>query len=198
MEAPRRLGRTRLDERSLPAGCRRWRPTVRSLVGGSGACARIVLGPPRSSHTAAPSKGARSPDQLTRPVGVGAAAGPHRVRIGYCRLETRSAEMEALHDHPIRHSTDMARWTASLSRLPAQVLEHSYSHESLGSWTTAIRCRGTLFRLAFDGREGEYRLDASSSREAPDVWRPVWARAAADVSTDPIIEAVRTAADGAR
>jgi hypothetical protein len=81
-------------------------------------------------------------------------------------------------DYPIRHFARMADFAAALKPLPAQVLEHSYSYESFGSWWATIRYRGMFFRVVFDGKEGRLAVQRSVSREAPHVWgSAVWEHA---------------------
>jgi hypothetical protein len=65
----------------------------------------------------------------------------------------------------------MGRLAAGLKAMPAQVLEHIYSYESFGSWAVIIRYRGQPFRVVFDGKENEYLLERSTSRELPYRWQ---------------------------
>jgi hypothetical protein len=74
-------------------------------------------------------------------------------------------------DFPIRHFDQIGRLAAGLKAVPAHVLEHTYSYESFGSWAMTIRCRGQAFRVVFDGKEHEYLLERSTSRERPYRWQ---------------------------
>ena len=73
-------------------------------------------------------------------------------------------------DYPIRHFQQVAELARRLKTLPAQVEEHSYSYSSFGSWVTVVRCKGVRLRVVFDGRESDYSIQRSSTREPPDVW----------------------------
>jgi hypothetical protein len=77
-------------------------------------------------------------------------------------------------DHAIEHFSEMSRFAAALAGLPAQVLEHSYTYLSFGSWTVTFRHRGRLFRLHYDGREQEHLLERSATRHSPHDWTTVW------------------------
>jgi hypothetical protein len=77
-------------------------------------------------------------------------------------------------DHAVDHFSEMARFAASLADLPAQVLEHSFTYSSFGSWALTFRHRGRLFRLNYDGRDQEHTLELSASRHSPHEWATVW------------------------
>ena len=73
-------------------------------------------------------------------------------------------------EYPIRHFEEMARLATALRDLPAQVMDHEYSYEAFGSWSTIVRVKGVRLRVIFDGKEEEYSLQRSLSREPPDDW----------------------------
>jgi len=75
------------------------------------------------------------------------------------------------HDYPIHHFEQMGRLAAALKALPAQVVEHTYSYDSFGSWAMTLRHRGQPLRLVFDGREQEYLLEQSMSPKHPYRWK---------------------------
>jgi len=77
--------------------------------------------------------------------------------------------MEA-RDYPIRHFEYMAKFAAELKEIPAQVLEHEYRYDAFGSWYVVVRCKGVLLRVVFDGKEGEFLIERSTSREMPYRW----------------------------
>jgi hypothetical protein len=68
----------------------------------------------------------------------------------------------------------MARLAAELRMLPAQVLEHAYHYSAFGSWSTTLRRKGIAFRIVFDGKERQLRLEqadtATESWEACHTW----------------------------
>jgi hypothetical protein len=76
-------------------------------------------------------------------------------------------------DFSIRHFEQMAEAAAALKALPAQVLSHSYHYEAFGSWNTAIRFRGRVFRAIFDGKEQAYSLEESVAIRPPYSWKPI-------------------------
>jgi len=102
------------------------------------------------------------------------------------------------HDYPIRHFEEMARFATALKALPAQVLEHSYSYDSFGSWTTVVRSKGFPLRVIFDGRESELVLEASQARKPPYNWSvAVWRKATAPGESaigEELLTAIREAA----
>jgi hypothetical protein len=72
----------------------------------------------------------------------------------------------------------MADLASGLKALAAQVLDHSYSYESFGSWWVILRYRGIPFRIVFDGRDGRVVIQRSDSRKPPYDWEvAVWERA---------------------
>jgi len=97
-------------------------------------------------------------------------------------------------DYPARHLEQMARLSALLGSLPAQVLEHSYSYESFGSWTIVLPHKGVRKRIVFDGRDSRYRIQQSSARKPPDEWgETIWERACdpgGDIPLSEIVEAI--------
>ncbi len=99
-------------------------------------------------------------------------------------------------DDPIRHFGEMSRFTAVLKALPAQILDHSYSYESFGSWAVSFRYKGRSLRLVFDGRDNAYSLACSASRKPPHSWTVVWRRPGEEVASpydERIIDAIRDA-----
>ena len=77
-------------------------------------------------------------------------------------------------DYPIRHFDEMKRLAEALDLLPAQILKHTYSYLSSGSWTLTFRCKERLFRLSFDGRANRQLLERSTSEHSPHKWAEVW------------------------
>ena len=90
-------------------------------------------------------------------------------------------------EYPVRHFELMARLAGRLSAVPAQVLDHSYSYESFGSWWAILLVKGTPFRIVFDGREGDVVVERSGIRKAPYAWSE-WRRTMADVAAPDLLE----------
>lgn len=110
-------------------------------------------------------------------------------------IVSQTGAMES-QDYPIRHFDQMGRFATALKALPAQVLDHSYSYESFGSWTVTIRYKGWPLRLVFDGRDQEFCLERSTGHKPPYVWSLVWRGSGAtvmDPCDEPIIRAIRDA-----
>ena len=97
-------------------------------------------------------------------------------------------------DYPIRHFEQMVSLANALRAWPAQILEHRYYYETMGTWVTVLRYRGVPIKLAFDGREGEVQLQRSASRKPPYDWHDA-GRAAVDspenLSAEQLFAAVR-------
>ncbi len=64
-------------------------------------------------------------------------------------------------DYPIAHFKLMTRVAEWLKDRPFQLLEHTYSYRSMGSWWIRLRYRGKHFRIVFEGRDGDLTLDMS-------------------------------------
>jgi hypothetical protein len=54
--------------------------------------------------------------------------------------------------------------------MPAQVLEHSYTYESFGSWWSIVRFKGIPYRIVLDGRDRELVVERSFSPRPPYDW----------------------------
>lgn len=81
-------------------------------------------------------------------------------------------------DYPIRHFQRMTELAEILKALPAQVLEHKYSHEAFGSWFLLLQYKRTTFQITFEGRDREYTLRKSLSRKHPHKWSEhIWRKA---------------------
>ena len=78
-------------------------------------------------------------------------------------------------EHPLRHFQGMVELAGELRSLPAQILEHTYNYSAFGSWWTTVQRRGITFRIVFDGKEGQMRLEqarpgAATQWEAVRSW----------------------------
>jgi hypothetical protein len=67
----------------------------------------------------------------------------------------------------------MVQFATAFKQLPAQVLEHRYLYDHMGSWITTIRFRGIPIRIAYGGRDDEIVLERSSSGKPPYDWQEV-------------------------
>lgn len=99
-------------------------------------------------------------------------------------------------EYPKSHFQDMTGLVEAFRTLPAQVLEHWYSYEAFGAWSTVLRFKGIPLRLTFEGRDQEYVLERSDSKKTPYSWQLVFRRKAdamGDGWRDEVVEAVRGA-----
>ena len=98
-------------------------------------------------------------------------------------------------DYLIRHFAQMVEFATELKALPAEVLHHTYSYESFGSWSAIVRYRGNPFRIVFDGKEGELIVQRANGSKAPYSWQnPFWQRATLsgnNIPTHEIVAAIR-------
>lgn len=104
-------------------------------------------------------------------------------------------------DYPIHHFREMSALAATLKTLPAHVLEHTYSHEAYGSWSTLLRYNGIRLQLTFEGRDFELSLRRSTSRKHPDQWGgTLWTKSHRDPSVPvaDIVDAIKAAATATR
>jgi hypothetical protein len=74
-------------------------------------------------------------------------------------------------DYPIRHFEQMAQFATVLKQLPAQVLEHRYWYDAMGTWATIIRFQGIPIRVTGDGRDYVIIIERSSARKPPYDWK---------------------------
>lgn len=103
------------------------------------------------------------------------------------------------HEYPRRHFRDMEGIAGALQSLPAQICSHLYSYESFGSWWTIVLCKGVRLRIVFDGRDCEYRLERSTSRQSPEEWCETgWRRTADSDAGPPVVEIARAVVESAR
>ena len=80
------------------------------------------------------------------------------------------------HDYTIAHFEQMKELAVRLAELPAEIRLHEYNYEVFGSWILELRFKGIRFRLVYDGKENELRLDnrdvpRDASGFGPHVWR---------------------------
>jgi hypothetical protein len=78
-----------------------------------------------------------------------------------------------VHDYTAEHfklMTDLALW---LPDICAQLKEHTYSYKFFGSWWFTFAKAGRMYRVIYDGKENELRLELGSL--APDSqWVAIW------------------------
>lgn len=79
-----------------------------------------------------------------------------------------------MNDHAREHFAATLRWLDALTALPAELLTHEYTHEAFGSWCSVVRHHGVVFRVSFDGRDGVFAVERSSSRKPPHEWSVLW------------------------
>jgi hypothetical protein len=77
--------------------------------------------------------------------------------------------MEAREDSR-RHFQLMAKLAGDLGTIPARILAHEYRHDAFGSWWTTVRRRGDIFRIVFDGKERELRLERATESGQAESW----------------------------
>ena len=73
-------------------------------------------------------------------------------------------------DYPVQHFETMAELARELRTLPAQVLEHAYHCSAFGSWWTTLRRKGIAFRIVFDGKERQVRLEQAGTGTEAESW----------------------------
>jgi hypothetical protein len=87
--------------------------------------------------------------------------------------------MEA-QDHAVRHFQLMVELADDLRTLPAQILDHRYEYSAFGSWWTTLRRHGTTFRIIFDGKEQQLRLDRATASGNADDWEEIFSCSTSD------------------
>jgi hypothetical protein len=87
--------------------------------------------------------------------------------------------MEAREDSR-RHFQLMAKRAGDLATIPARILAHEYRHDAFGSWWTTVRRRGDVFRIVFDGKERELRLERATESGQAESWEDLCSWSAGD------------------
>lgn len=64
----------------------------------------------------------------------------------------------------------MARLAGDLQTLPAQILAHAYNYSTFGSWWTTLQRKGIAFRIVFDGKERQLRLEREGTATGTGHW----------------------------
>jgi hypothetical protein len=72
--------------------------------------------------------------------------------------------------HPLRHFETMTTVARDLATLPAQILEHAYNYAAFGSWWTTVQRKGIVFRVVFDGKDHQLRLEQAGTGDASE-WK---------------------------
>lgn len=70
-------------------------------------------------------------------------------------------------DYPITHFDFMSRLSKAFAEMPAQLLEHNYHYEHLGSWSLDVRYSGNVIRIDYDGKEQSLAARYSRDRKLP-------------------------------
>jgi hypothetical protein len=68
--------------------------------------------------------------------------------------------------YPLRHFETMTTLARELATLPAQILEHAYNYGDFGSWWTTVQRKGIIFRVVFDGKDHQLRLEQAETGDA--------------------------------
>ena len=83
-------------------------------------------------------------------------------------------------EYPLQHFQAMAEFAGDLRRLSAQILEHGYNYSAFGSWWTTLQRQGVAFRIVFDGKEQQLRLERAGTTTGAQAWEALNSWAAAD------------------
>ena len=95
----------------------------------------------------------------------------------------------------MRHFQAMAKLAADLRTVPAQILEHAYNYGAFGSWWTTVQRKGFTFRIVFDGKERQLRLESTGTATGAGSWE---ALASWPMGDDDGVTAIRQAVDRLR
>jgi uncharacterized protein YqjF (DUF2071 family) len=80
-------------------------------------------------------------------------------RSQYTKENTSMADLMTAQDYPIHHFGFMQSLAERLKELRIQILSHEYHYQSFGSWWFDFMHVGKRFRVVFDGRDSNLRLD---------------------------------------
>src|SRR2546428_13987418 len=83
-------------------------------------------------------------------------------------------------EYPLQHFQLMAKLAGDLVTIPAQILAHEYNYNAFGSWWTTVLRRGIVFRVVFDGKERELRLERAARSGPADTWEDLCSWPASD------------------
>ena len=83
-------------------------------------------------------------------------------------------------EYPLQHFQLMAKLAGDLVAMRAQILEHGYHCNAFGSWWTTLQRRGIVFRIVFDGKERELRLERATRSDKAESWEELDSWSASD------------------
>lgn len=72
-------------------------------------------------------------------------------------------------DYSVEHFNLMTGLSSGLACVPAQILEHSYTHEAFGSWWFTLRHSGERLRVVFDGRDSHIAIQKALGADWQDI-----------------------------
>jgi len=93
-------------------------------------------------------------------------------------------------DYPIHHFELMRELAVSLKSLPVQILSHEYSYESFGSWWFEYMFKGNRFRVVFDGKDRNLRLETNLGDRMMPKWDKISTKDITENSIKEVIDEV--------
>jgi hypothetical protein len=97
--------------------------------------------------------------------------------------------MEAQEDSR-RHFQLMAKLAGDLGTIAARILAHEYRHDAFGSWWMTVQRRGDIFRIVFDGKERELRLERATESGQAESWEDLGSWSAGDRDSEHLLPEV--------
>jgi len=98
-------------------------------------------------------------------------------------------------DFPIQHFEMMQELATCLKTVPVQILVHQYDYDAFGSWWIEFMRSGQRFRIIFDGKEQNLRLETSIGNQLKVEWQEMIVEEVPDESPEVIITRVRSLLD---
>jgi hypothetical protein len=81
----------------------------------------------------------------------------------------------------------------TLTKFPAQILQHIYDYEAFGSWWLTIKYKGKRYRILFNGKEGRLVIELAEV----DEWKEIASQKSRQYTVDEITLLFREAIERA-
>ncbi|MDM7920891.1 MAG: hypothetical protein QUS14_01215 [Pyrinomonadaceae bacterium] len=89
-------------------------------------------------------------------------------------------------DYPVEHFRMMCKIAEGLRAKDIQLLSHEYHYQAFGSWLIEYMRVGERFRIVFDGKESQLRIDVNLGDWMKVNWKEVNAQTVSKLDADGI------------
>lgn len=89
-------------------------------------------------------------------------------------------------DYPVEHFRMASKIAEGLRAKDIQLLRHEYHYQAFGSWLIEYMRAGERFRIVFDGRDSQLRIDVNLGDWMEANWKEINARTVSKMDADGI------------